>query len=82
MHTADQFRVQTNIKLVFDSKGRSYTMKLLIDEGLVVLTEKHENKVQVLFLGEQNSYYGAGEIQKSATVLESPKRKRSKKKKT
>ena len=74
MKKAEQYNVQTDINLTFKSKGHDYTMKLLIEEGLVIL--EGNNKTEILFLGDHEDYYG--EPMKEV-IEEKPKKKRKKK---
>ena len=73
MKKAEQYNVQTDINLVFKSKGHNYAMKLLIEEGLIIL--EGNRKTQVIFLGDNEDYYG------EHIIAEKPKRKRRKKNK-
>ena len=73
MKKAEQYNVQTDINLVFKSKGHNYTMKLLIEEGLIIL--EGNRKTQIVFLGDNEDYYG------ERIVVEKPKRKRRNKNK-
>lgn len=55
MIRAEQFHVQNNVVLVFESGGKQYRMKLLIENGLVIvneLTPQGEGKDRVMFLEE------------------------------
>ena len=78
MKTADLFKVQNNIKLAFESRGCEYTMHLLIEDGLIILENSTNGGDTVLFLGEPQSYTGEPVTE---PITESPKKKRSKKKK-
>jgi hypothetical protein len=58
-------------------------MKLLIEEGLIILTD-NKGKEQIIFLGEKEEYRGEPvEVTQEVTenVTCKPKKKRSKKKK-
>ena len=82
MLKAEKFNVQNDIRLVFESEGLSYDMKLLIEEGLIILTD-NKDKEQIIFLGEKEEYRGEPvEVKQEVTenVTHEPK-KRSKKKK-
>lgn len=77
MKKAEQFNVQTDVNLVFQSRGKSYRMRLLIEEGLIFLGEVKSGKVDkesVLVLGEETEY--TGEIVKDIPTKK--KRKREK----
>ena len=82
MLKADKYNVQTDILLGFKSKGYDYEMKLLIEEGLIILKDSKGGE-KVLFLGEQVSYTGEP-VEVTQKVTESvtckPKKSRSKKK--
>ena len=86
MLKAEKFNVQNDIRLVFESEGLSYDMKLLIEEGLIILTD-NKGKEQIIFLGEKEEYRGEPvEVKQEVTedlslVEEKPKKRRSKKKK-
>lgn len=85
MPKADQFIVQNNIVLAFESRGKQYKMKVLVEDGMILLYEMQgntENDLKVWFLGEAYSGY-TGEPVKEEPPAEPPKkRKRSKKKKS
>ena len=74
MKKAEQYNVQTDINLVFKSKGHNYTMKLLLEEGLIII--EGNKKTQIVFLGDNKDYYG--EPMKEV-IKEKPKKKRKKK---
>ena len=44
-HRADQFNVQDDVILVFQSKNKNYRLKLLIGTGLMILDELEGKKV-------------------------------------
>lgn len=79
MAKAEVFHVVNNVNLDFESMGLKYGMKLLVEDGLLILTDSN-GKEQVLFLGEKDEYFGehTEEVQE---ITEKPKEKRSKKKK-
>ena len=81
MLKAEKFNVQNDIRLVFESEGLSYDMKLLIEEGLIILTD-NKGKEQIIFLGEKEEYRGEPvEVTENMSLVEEkPKKKRSKKK--
>lgn len=93
MPKADQFIVQNNIVLAFESRGKQYKMKILVEDGMILLYElqgNEENDLKVWFLGEEKSYTGEAShtypyyssIQQETSPAVTPKkRKRSKKKK-
>lgn len=57
MHRADQFNVQDDITLVFQSRNKNYRMKLLINTGLIILNEikgKKEVNKRVFFIDDTN----------------------------
>ena len=94
MPKADQFIVQNNIVLAFESRGKQYKMKVLVEDGMILLYEmqgNEENDLKVWFLGKEKSYAGEAShtypyyssIPKETSPVVTPKkRKRSKKKKT
>ena len=54
-HRADQFNVQDDVTLVFQSNNKSYKMKLLIGTGLIILNEiesKKEVNKRVFFIDD------------------------------
>ena len=76
MAKADVFHVVNNVILDFESEGSKYNMKLLIEDGLIILNnDKGEEKY--IFLGHKNEGYTGEVVEKP---LELPKKKRSKKK--
>lgn len=80
MLKAEKFNVQNDIRLVFESEGLSYDMKLLIEEGLIILTD-NKGKEQIIFLGGKEEYRGEPvEVKQEVTesVTCKPKKKRSK----
>ena len=81
MLKAEKFNVQNDIRLVFESEGLFYDMKLLIEEGLIILTD-NKGKEQIIFLGEKEAYTGEPvEVTENMPLVEeNPKKKRSKKK--
>ena len=82
MLKAEKFNVQNDIRLVFESEGLSYDMKLLIEEGLIILTD-NKGKEQIIFLGEKEAYTGepVGVKQEVAENVTCKPKKRNKKKK-
>lgn len=44
-HRADQFNVQDDVVLVFQSRNKNYRLKLLIGTGLMILDELEGKKV-------------------------------------
>ena len=44
-HRADQFNVQDDVILVFQSRNKNYRLKLLIGTGLMILDELEGKKV-------------------------------------
>ena len=79
MLKADKYNVQTDILLGFKSKGYDYEMKLLIEEGLIILRD-NKGKEQIMFLGERGEYRGEP-VEVTESVTCKPKKRRSKKKK-
>lgn len=76
MAKADVFHVVNNVLLDFESEGLKYEMKLLIEDGLILLkSSKGEEKI--ILLGDKCKDY-TGEV---TLVVEKPKKRRSKKKK-
>lgn len=54
-HRADQFNVQDDVTLVFQSNNKNYRMKLLIGTGLIILNEikgKKEVNKRVFFIDD------------------------------
>ena len=80
MKTADLFKVQNNIELVFESRGCEYHMHLLIENGLIRLENKTNGGDTILFLGEIEGYTGEP-LEKVTEEQEKPKKKRKKKNK-
>jgi hypothetical protein len=80
MAKAEQFNVQTNIDLVFDSEGKHYKMKLLIENGIIVL-EDNEGKEQYIFLGDKEEYWGEPIKEPLPEIESKPKKKRKRSKK-
>ena len=86
MLKAEKFNVQNDIRLVFESEGLSYAMKLLIEEGLIILKD-NKDREQIIFLGEKEAYTGEPVEVKQEVIVdlsleeEKPKKRRSKKKK-
>ena len=76
MAKADVFHVVNNVLLDFESFGIKYNMKLLIEDGLVILIDDR-GKEEILFLGDKEEYTG----EPVEIPLPKPKKKRSKKKK-
>ena len=79
MLKAEKFNVQNDIRLVFESEGLSYDMKLLIEEGLIILKD-NKDREQIIFLGEREGYRGEP-VEVTENVTRKPKTKRSKGKK-
>ena len=55
MHRADQFNVQDDVTLVFQSNNKNYRMKLLINTGLIILNEvkgKKEVNKRIFFIDD------------------------------
>lgn len=83
MKTSDIFNVQTNIVLAFDSRNKHYTMKLLIENGLIILSDD-KGKEEIFFLGDHESYTGETPSENESIIKEveeKPKKKRRSKKK-
>ena len=57
MLKAEKFNVQNDIRLIFESEGLSYDMKLLIEEGLIILKD-NKDREQIIFLGEKKKNTG------------------------
>ena len=83
MPKADQFIVQNDIVLAFESRGRQYKMKLLVEEGMVLLYEIKDNEEQdlkVWFLGDRDSYEGENKEVKTLSTVKPKKRSKKKNK--
>lgn len=83
MPKADQYIVQNNIVLAFESRGKQYKMKVLVEDGMILLYEMQdnvENDLKVWFLGDRDGYTGEHRIIEVEPTVK-PKKKRSKKKK-
>lgn len=55
MHRADQFNVQDDVTLVFQSRNKNYKMELLINTGLIILDEiegKKEVNKRIFFIDD------------------------------
>lgn len=72
MAKAEVFHVVNNVTLDFESEGHKYTMKLLVEDGLIILKDE-TNKEQYLFLGNKEAYTGEsiGNVD-----IDKPKKKR------
>lgn len=88
MPKADQFNVQSDISLVFESLGKKFKMRLLISSGLIFLEEEGSDKERIFFMDDSKSYTGEDTPVEEEKALiedskptEKPKKKRSKKKK-
>lgn len=85
MAKAEIFHVVNNVSLDFESEGHKYLMRLLVENGLIILTDE-TGKEQYLFLSDKNTgYTGEHEEepieQKEEPIETKPKKKRKKKKK-
>lgn len=84
MAKAEIFHVVNNVTLDFESEGHKYLMKLLVEEGLIILQDENKNE-KYLFLGDKGEgYTGEVNVEPTEAVEEAPKpkkKKRSKKKK-
>ena len=69
MLKAEKFNVQNDIRLVFESEGLSYDMKLLIEEGLIILTD-NKGKEQIIFLGGEKEEYRGEPVEVKQEVTE------------
>lgn len=79
--TADQFNVQSDITLVFESNGKNYKMRLLISSGLIMLSEVGKEDERIIFINNNSHYTGEDTPTKSEDTPTKPKRKRRSKKK-
>lgn len=80
MAKADVFHVVNNVLLDFESEGLKYEMKLLIEDGLILL-KNSKGEEKIIFLGDKCKDYTGEATQEMALVVEKPKKRRSKKKK-
>lgn len=78
MAKAEIFHVVNNVTLDFESEGLKYVMKLLVEDGLIILKDS-KGRENVLLLGEETEYVGEPiEVTEKVTTKS---KKRSKKKK-
>ena len=78
MAKTEVFHVVNNVTLDFESEGLKYTMRLLIENGLIMLTDD-KGREETIVLGRKSEYTG----EPIETLLEIPqksvkKRKRNK----
>ena len=78
MAKAEVFHVVNNVRLDFESEGLKYDLKLLIEDGLIILKDSN-GKERILFLGEREAYTGEP-VKEPVGELPKPKKKRSKEK--
>ena len=78
MAKAEVFHVVNNVHLDFESEGLKYDLRLLIEDGLIILKGSN-GKERILFLGEREAYTGEP-VKEPIAELPKPK-KRSKGKK-
>ena len=79
MAKAEIFHVVNNVALDFESEGLKYDMKLLIEDGLIILKDS-KGREKILFLGEETEYTGEVTSEVTESVTAKPKKRRSKKK--
>ncbi len=83
-HRADQFNVQDDVILVFQSKNKNYRLKLLIGTGLMILDELEGKKVinnRVFFIDDTRIPQEEENAENDHTdTLELENKKQSKKK--
>ena len=82
MKTADVFKVVNNITLAFESRSKQYTMKLLVENGLIILSN-NKGRDTIIFLDDEGEGCTGSPVETEPVVSTEPKpkRKRSKKKK-
>ena len=80
MARAEVFHVVNNVHLDFESEGLKYDLKLLIEDGLIILKDSN-GKERILFLGEREAYTGEP-VKEPITELPKPKKRSKKKKQT
>ena len=77
MAKAEIFHVVNNVTLDFESEGHKYLMKLLIENGMIILQDE-AGKERFMFLGDEGESYTGSTTE--PTVAKKPKKKRNKKK--
>lgn len=88
-HRADQFNVQDDVILVFQSKNKNYRLKLLIGTGLMILDELEGKKVvnnRVFFIDDtrisqeeenaENDHTDTLELENKTEVKKNKKKKK------
>ena len=88
-HRADQFNVQDDVILVFQSKNKNYRLKLLIGTGLMILDELEGKKVvnnRIFFIDDtripqeeenaENDHTDTAELENKAEVKKNKKKKK------
>ena len=82
MKTADVFKVVNNITLAFESRNKQYTMRLLVENGLIILSDS-KGKDTIIFLGDEGEGYTGSPVETEPVVSTEikPKKKRKSKKK-
>lgn len=88
-HRADQFNVQDDVILVFQSKNKNYRLKLLIETGLMILDELEGKKVvnnRVFFIDDtripqeeenaENDHTDTLELENKTEVKKNKKKKK------
>lgn len=80
MTEAEIFHVVDNVTLDFESEGHKYNMKLLIENGLIILADE-KGKEKFIFLGDESNYRGEPLEETPPEIKEEPKKKRRSKKK-
>ena len=88
-HRADQFNVQDDVILVFQSRNKNYRLKLLIGTGLMILDELEGKKVvnnRVFFIDDtripqeeenaENDHTDTAELENKTEVKKNKKKKK------
>lgn len=88
-HRADQFNVQDDVILVFQSRNKNYRLKLLIGTGLMILDELEGKKVvnnRVFFIDDtqipqeeenaENDHTDTLELENKTEVKKNKKKKK------
>ena len=79
MAKAEVFHVVNNVTLDFESEGLKYIMRLLVENGLIILTDD-KGREETIVLGRKSEYTGEP-VEIPLEISQKPIKKRKKKKK-
>ena len=85
MAKEQQFQINEDVTLIFQSEGKAYQLRLCLTGGLLFLQQLEEGKEhadRVIFLDENNHYEGERVVVEKpveASTEAKPKKKRKKK---